>query len=287
MNETPTRAAAVASVTVSTRLAEASAQLTAVPGGKREAEALLAHLLGWTRTHLIAHSDHTLSAAQLTAFSALLARRAAGEPFAYLTGQREFWSLSLQVSPAVLIPRPETELVVERALALRDNAPAQVADLGTGSGAIALACAVERPAWRITATDASAEALAIAMANAGVIGCRNVQFLRGSWYQPLQGRQFDLILSNPPYVAADDPALSAHGLPFEPRSALVSGHDGLDDLRCIIADARAHLLPGGTLVLEHGAGQGPTVARLLVEAGFTHVRCHADLAGLPRVTEAL
>jgi release factor glutamine methyltransferase len=282
MNEAGSRSTA----SVRAALRAATLTLGALPAARREAEALLAHVMGWSRAQLIARDEQLLDAAQLAALRALAMRRAAGEPFAYLTGQREFWSLPFAVSPAVLIPRPETELLVERALALRANLPVDVVDLGTGSGAIALACASERPAWRITATDASAEALAIAAANARVIGSGQVRFLHGCWYQPLAGLRFDLILSNPPYIAAGDPALGANGLPHEPRTALVAGADGLDALRAISAGAPAHLRPGGALLLEHGAGQGPAVARLLVEAGFTHVRCHPDLAGLPRLTEA-
>jgi release factor glutamine methyltransferase len=280
-------AASQSGTTVRRELRAAADHLATLPGARREAAALLAHVLGCTPTQFVAHDDESLSAAQATSFRALVARRAAGEPFAYLTGRREFWSLSLMVSPSVLIPRPETELLVEHALALLANHPARVADLGTGSGAIALACAVERPTWDITATDVSSEALTLAAANARMQGCGQIRFVQGSWYQPLQGQRFDLILSNPPYIAAADPALHEHGLPYEPQTALVSGRDGLDALRELIAGAPAHLLPGGALLLEHGAEQCPAVARLLVEAGFGHVRCHPDLAGLPRVTTAM
>jgi len=285
-------AAATGATTLDAALRAGAARLAALPelargdSARREAELLLAHVIGCTRANLLAHADATLNPERGAAFGTLIARRAAGEPFAYLTGQRDFWSLTLRVTPAVLVPRPETELVVERALALRDAGPADVVDLGTGSGAIAIACAVERPAWRIVATDASPDALAVAGANARAAGCRNLRCIHGSWYQPLAGARFDLILGNPPYVESGDPALATHGLPFEPQSALASGRDGLDALRAIIADAPAHLRPGGWIVLEHGATQGPAVAKLLEEAGLTHVRCHTDLAGLPRVTEA-
>jgi release factor glutamine methyltransferase len=273
--------------TIREALRAATLRLAALPDARREAETVLAHALSCTRAQLFARDDERIADATHAAYRALIERRAAGEPFAYLSGRREFWSLSLAVGPDVLIPRPETELLVERALALRENAPAEIADLGTGSGAIAIACAIERPAWRITATDVSAAALAVARQNARSANRMNIRFVPGSWYRALAGQRFDLILSNPPYIAVGDPALAEHGLRFEPQLALVSGIDGLDALRQIIGGAPAHLRPGGMLIVEHGAAQGTQVAKLLVEAGLTHVRCHPDLAGLPRVTEAM
>jgi release factor glutamine methyltransferase len=249
-----------------------------------DAEVLLAHALGRDRGYLLAHADAPVSSDVAQRFTALIERRADGEPVAYLTWRREFWSLDFATGPEVLVPRPETELVVERALALCPGAVADVADLGTGSGAIALACAHERPEWRLVATDLSAAALACAEGNARRLRIDNVQFLQGRWCEPLGARRFDLVLSNPPYVAAGDPALRA--LRFEPRSALESGPQGLDDLRVIITTASPHVKPGGALVLEHGSDQGRQVAEMLVAAGFAHVVCHADLAGRPRVTEA-
>lgn len=249
-----------------------------------DAEVLLAHALGRDRSHLLAHADTPVSSDVARRFTALIERRADGEPVAYLTGRREFWSLDFAVGSEVLVPRPETELVVERALALCPAGAADIADLGTGSGAIALACAHERPGWRLVATDLSAVALACAQGNARRLHIDNVQFLAGSWCEPLGARRFDLILSNPPYVAAGDPALRA--LRFEPCSALESGLHGLDALRTIISTAPPHLKPSGALVLEHGADQAGLVAEMLVAAGFAHVVCHADLAGRPRVTEA-
>jgi release factor glutamine methyltransferase len=249
-----------------------------------DAEVLLAYALRRPRSYLLSHDASRIDAATGAQYRALLARRAEGEPLAYLTGQREFWSLPLTVTPDVLIPRPETELAVERCLALRDASPAAVADLGTGSGAIALALAVERPRWRIAATDAVGTALQIARANAQRLGARNVDFFEGDWFQALPERQFELIVSNPPYVAAHDPALGA--LRYEPAVALSPGVTGLEALATIIMQAPAHLLTGGWLVLEHGAGQAADVAGLLVGAGFTRVRCHTDLAGRDRVSEA-
>jgi len=249
-----------------------------------EAQLLLACALQRPRSYLLAHDADAVDAAAHAHFESLLLRRAAGEPLAYLTGEREFWSLPLRVSPQVLIPRPETELAVERCLALAPSAPAPAADLGTGSGAIALALAHERPQWHIVATDRSAEALQLARANAQRLAATNLEFLQGDWFAPLEQRRFDLIVSNPPYVAADDPALAA--LRFEPAAALVGGSDGLDALRLIIHGAPAHLSAGGWLVLEHAATQASAVAAALVDAGFTRVRCHRDLAGHERVTEA-
>jgi release factor glutamine methyltransferase len=251
-----------------------------------EAQLLLAHVLGASRAQLHSHPETTADAAQAERYRRLLGRRAAGEPLAYLTGRREFWSLDLAVTPAVLIPRPETELLVERALALGPPGDARAADLGTGSGAIALALARERPRWRIVATDVSAAALAVARANAAALGASGIEFLAGSWFAPLAGARFDLLVSNPPYVAADDPALGDPALAFEPPLALTPpGGDALAALRLLAQGAPAHLLPGGWLLLEHGASQGPQVRAELVAAGFAHVRSHRDLAGHERMTE--
>lgn len=250
-----------------------------------EAELLLAHVLSRPRSHLLAHAEALLAPESAARYDSLLARAAAGEPLAYLTEQREFWSLTLTVSPAVLIPRPETELAVERCLALlADAAPAAcVCDLGTGAGAIALALAAERPTWRITATDLSAAALEVARANARRLGFVHIEFLLGDWLAPVAGRAFELIVSNPPYIARHDPALDA--LRHEPLGALTSGATGMESLRRLIQDARAHLRQGGWLVLEHGAQQREAVAAALVEAGYARVRCHRDLAGHDRISE--
>ena len=248
-----------------------------------DAELLLAHVLAVARVHLRSHTEAPVGAAQVQRYRELIARRAAGEPLAYLTGRREFWTLALMVSPAVLIPRPETELLVERGLELVTQAEARVADLGTGSGALALALAHERPRWRVLATDVSEAALALAHANAAALGLTRVEFVAGSWLAPLAGARFDLLVSNPPYVAADDPALAA--LRFEPQQALTPGTDALACLRLLARGAAAHLLPGGWLLLEHGATQGAALRDELVAAGFAHVRSHRDLAGHERMTE--
>jgi release factor glutamine methyltransferase len=249
-----------------------------------EARLLLAHLLGRGAAWLYAHGDAVVDAAVETGFMALVDRRAAGEPVAYLTGRRGFWTLDLAVGPATLIPRADTECLVEAALArLPQGAAVEVADLGTGSGPIALAIASERPRARVTATDRSAPALAIARANAVALGLANVAFVSGDWFAPLAGRRFALVASNPPYIAEDDPHLALGDLRHEPRSALASGADGLDDLRRIVAAAPAHLEPGGWLLLEHGHDQGPAVRGLLAEAGFDAVETIVDLEGRDRV----
>jgi release factor glutamine methyltransferase len=272
-------------VTVQALIRRGWARLAASSESSRlDAEVLLAHALRQPRSYLLAHDDERLDEPTIARYLALLARCAQGEPLAYLTGEREFWSLPLTVTPDVLVPRPETELAVERCLALRDASPAEVADLGTGSGAVALALAVERPRWRILATDRAAAALRVAVGNASRLGVGNVDFAEGDWFAPLLGRRFDLIVSNPPYVAAGDPALQA--LRHEPAAALTPGPSGMEALRHIVLQAPGHLLPGGWLVLEHGAGQADDVAASLVDAGFARVRCHTDLAGRDRVTEA-
>ena len=251
-----------------------------------DAELLLAHVLGVDRAAVKAHPENPVDAARAGAYLRALERRAAGEPVAYIVGYREFWSLRIGVDPAVLVPRPETELLVERALTLRGADEAHVADLGTGSGAIALALAHERPAWRIVGTDASGAALAVARANARTLGLERVEFLEGSWFAPLAGRTFDLLVSNPPYVAPGDPVLADAPLRFEPRVALTpESPDPLSCLRTIAAQAPDHLVAGGWLLLEHGATQAADVAALLVARGFAHVRSHTDLAGRERMTE--
>lgn len=257
-------------------------------GDAVEAEWLLAHALGQSRAWLYAHADDDLATADEARFDTLLARRLAGEPVAYLTGWRGFWQFDLQVTPDTLIPRPETELLVELALArLPMGTPAQrIADLGTGSGAIALALAHERRHAHVVATDASDAALGVARGNAKTLGLHGIDFRQGDWLQPLAGGRFDLIASNPPYIAADDPHLVQGDLRHEPAAALASGGDGLDAIRRIVRDAPAHLIPGGWLLLEHGWDQGASVRGLLVEAGFIDIATHQDLESRDRVTLA-
>ena len=252
-----------------------------------EAEILLSQVLDKPRTHLLAWPEKTVSARHQRCFVELLERRLQGEPLAYITGYREFWSLRLRVTRDTLIPRPETERLVERALQLipRDAA-LQIADLGTGSGAIAAAVASERPRCRILATDSSRAALAVAAENFQRLGFGNISCAAGVWCAALPaGTAFDLILSNPPYVAQQDPHLLGCGLPWEPPGALQSGVDGLDDLGRIIRQAHHHLRAGGWLLLEHGLLQGARVRALLREAGYLDIRTHRDLGGRERVTE--
>jgi release factor glutamine methyltransferase len=252
---------------------------------RRDAEILLAAAWDRSRTALLAQSGEPVPGDVAARFAAACARRAAGEPVAYLLGRREFWSLEFEVSPAVLVPRPETELVVERVLARVEADQARIADLGTGSGAIAVALAHERPRWAVLGTDRSREALDIARRNGARLAAGRVEWLAGDWYEPLASRRFDAIVSNPPYIAGDDPALEADGLRHEPRDALTPGGDGRGALVTLINGAPAHLDPGGWLFLEHGATQGPGLRDALVARGFTHVTSHRDLAGCERVTE--
>jgi release factor glutamine methyltransferase len=253
-----------------------------------EARILLAHLLGCERAWVVAHAGDALSQEQARAFDALAQRRRDGEPVAYLTGRREFFGLDLEVTPEVLIPRPETETLVELALA---QMPAEHAlralDLGTGSGAIALALAHERPRARLVATDVSAPALAVARANAQRLGLSNVEFLRSDWYASIPAAAdpapFNLIASNPPYIAAGDAHLKEGDVRFEPAAALTPGGDGLGAIRAIVAGARARLVPGGWLFVEHGYDQAGPVRELLVAADAMELVAARDLAGVPRV----
>ena len=269
--------------TVANALREGAARL---PGdeARREAELLLAHALDRPRSWFYAHAGDVLDGGQVQAYDALLRRRAEGEPVAQITGMRGFWSLELAVTRDTLIPRPETELLVELALdRLPADAMAQVLDLGTGTGAIALAIASERPLADVTAVDASQAALDVARANAADAGLP-LRLLHGDWYAPVAGEVYRMIVSNPPYIADDDPHLAQGDLRFEPRSALASGADGLDALRVIIAGAPAHLLPGGWLLVEHGQEQGAAVRSLLQASGFARVETARDLERRDRVS---
>jgi len=249
-----------------------------------DAEVLLAHVIGRNRAWLRAFGERELGAAEAARFEALVARRAAGEPVAHLTGRREFWSLELEVTPATLIPRPDTELLVEAALArLPDTPGLRVADLGTGSGAVALALAAERPGWRLLATDRSTAALAVARRNAGRLGLVNVAFRAGDWCAALDGEPVDAILSNPPYIPAADPHLGRGDLAHEPRAALTPGPGGLEAIERIARESRAHLRPGGWLLIEHGYDQGKSAVAVLEAAGYTAVEDLEDTAGNPRV----
>ena len=249
-----------------------------------DAEILLAHVLGCSRAALATRPEQQLTRVQLQVLAALAERRLAGEPVAYLTGRREFWSLDLEVTPAVLVPRPETELLVELALqGLRSVVGPELLDLGTGSGAIALAIASERPDASVTAVDASVAALALAGRNATRLGIANIRFLHGSWYEPLEARRFHAIVANPPYVADEDPDLAA--LAYEPREALAAGPRGLDALAVVCAGAKLHLHDRGALIVEHSAAQGSAVRALCTGGGLSCVKTHRDLAGLERATQ--
>jgi release factor glutamine methyltransferase len=254
-------------------------------GERVDAELLLLHVLQQPRSWLFTHADDDLDMDVQTAYAALVERRAAGEPVAYIIGRQGFWSLDLEVSPATLIPRPETELLVELALQRLPSAAAcNVADLGTGSGAIALAIARERPRARVIATDASSAALAVAQRNAQRHAIGNVAFVHGDWLAPLAGQHFDLIVSNPPYIEAADPHLAQGDLRYEPAGALASGDDGLDDIRRIVRDARTHLHSDGWLLFEHGWNQGDAARALLVAAGYAQVMTIRDLEQRDRVS---
>jgi release factor glutamine methyltransferase len=270
-------------------LAAASHQLAAALGlenreARLEARVLAAHAWQVDHAWLIAHDTDALIAQQAATFDALLARRLAGEPVAYLTGRREFFGRPFVVTPDVLIPRPETELLIELALArVAPDQPAALLDLGTGSGCIAVTLALERPRARVTAVDRSAAALAVARHNAELLDA-DVEFLTSDWFEALAGRRFDLIVGNPPYIPAADPHLVRGDVRFEPRSALAAGPEGLDDLRHLIAAARAHLGPGGTLLLEHGYDQAQAISALLSAHGYVRAQTWTDLAGIPRAS---
>jgi release factor glutamine methyltransferase len=252
-----------------------------------EGQVLLGFVLGRDRSWLVAHRDDALTPAQMEAFFALAKRRRNGEPVAYLTGVREFWGLSLAVTPDVLIPRPETETLVERALACMPPArEVRVLDLGTGSGAIALALAHERPRARVVGSDVSAAALAVARANAARLDLARVTFVQADWYAGVPDGAFDVIVSNPPYVAGGDPHLTEGDLRFEPATALTPGGTGLAALATIIEGAPARLVPGGSVLVEHGYDQADAVRVMLLEAGLVDPFAARDLAGIWRAAGA-
>ncbi|MAM21301.1 MAG: protein-(glutamine-N5) methyltransferase, release factor-specific [Acidiferrobacteraceae bacterium] len=257
----------------------------ASPSPALDAELLLAEALVVTRINLYTQPELSLDNDARARLEDNLRRRLTGEPIAYITGRKEFWSLDLKVTPATLVPRPETELLVAIALELlHDHQAVNVADLGTGSGAIALALAHERSCASIKATDISSDALAIAQHNATALGITNVQFNRGAWFEPLAGQCFDMITANPPYVAIEDADLDTIQTRHEPPLALFAGTDGLSALRIIIAEAPTHIRPDGYLILEHGHLQGQAVRDLLCHSGFHSIVTRNDLADLPRVS---
>lgn len=270
------------------RIDEALAKATALLGGfsespRLDAELLLTQALDVPRSYLFTYPEDTLDIAAAERFFSAVRRREEGEPMAYIHGEKEFWSMTLMVSPDTLVPRPETETLVQEALAVipRDR-PCDVLDLGTGSGAIALAIASERPNAQVVATDISNAALAIAIENARQHDLIDILFLQGDWTEPVRDHLFEVIVSNPPYVQSTDPALSK--LKHEPLSALAAGEDGLAAIRLLAIQCKTIAKPGGTLLIEHGADQQKSVAAILKNAGWTDIRCIKDLAGLPRVT---
>jgi len=267
-------------MTLASSLAAAQAAI-----GRIEARVLLRTVLRQTDAYLLAHGDDELTAAQQQQMAALVARRVAGEPVAYITGQREFYGREFKVTPAVLIPRPETELLVELALKrLPAAAPCSVLDLGAGSGCIGISIAAERAQAQVMLVDASAAALDIVRTNAAQWAPANTTVLHSDWYSAIDDDHYDLMVSNPPYVADDDVHLQQGDLRFEPRAALAAGADGLRDLRYIIAQAPQHLRTGGWLLLEHGFDQAEACVRLLAAAGLLETFSASDLAGIPRVS---
>lgn len=271
--------------TVGELLRRGEAGLQGGDSPRLDAEVLLAGARRCSRAALFRDRDEAPGAAVADVFLRWVAERARGVPVAYLLGRREFWSLGLEVTPATLIPRPETELLVERVLELMPfGASTRVADLGTGSGAIAIAIASERPSAAVVATDRCEAALAVAVRNAARLGVRNVTFRRGDWFEPLAGGSVDVIVSNPPYVVAGDPRLEEGDLRFEPPSALVGGRTGLEAIRLLVRNGYSHLTPGGCLALEHGQDQGAAVRGLFIGAGYGGVVTYRDLAGRERAT---
>ncbi len=251
-----------------------------------DARLLLEHVTGCTHADLLARPETPVIGPAYEQFAEWVVRRAAGQPLAYLVGEAEFRGRVFQVSPAVLIPRPETEVLIELALdRMRALAAPKVVDLGTGSGIVAVSLALECPQASIATVDLSQEAIAVARNNAGRLGAK-VDFFQGDWFVPLAGQRFDLVVSNPPYVAAGDPHLALNGLPHEPQMALTDGADGLDCIRRIVADAPLHLNSGGWLLVEHGYDQGEACRNLLTAAGFKSASTFPDLAGIDRVSGA-
>ncbi len=262
-----------------TSLAEVS------PTPRLDLELLLCHTLKKPRSFLFSHPEYQLTETEQQQFNALLEKRKAGHPIAYLTGSREFWDLELLVEPSTLIPRPDTETLVEQALALCDHKPRKVLDLGTGTGAIALALANERPGWAVYGCDRVPEAVTLATRNAAHNRLERVTFLESHWFDALPDQTFDLIVSNPPYIVEDDPHLTQGDVRFEPASALTSGPDGLDDIRHIAHHAPEHLSDDGWLLVEHGYDQGEQVREIFTGNSFIDVSTVKDLAGHDRITQ--
>ncbi len=272
--------------TIKQALEKATLALKPHEEARIDAEVLLCHVLQASRAFLYAHGDDKLSPVLDAQFDALIKARQTGQPVAYLTGTKEFWSLHFSVNTSTLIPRPETELLVETTLQLAPKETTDLLELGTGSGAISIALAHSRPHWRLTATDISDLALQTARANADQLSLTHIEFLNSDWFEDLPLKHFDIIVSNPPYIEDNDPHLNQGDLRFEPKNALASGPDGLNALRRIIFDATRFLKPQGFLLLEHGYQQAEAVKTLLQAQQFQNIMCHLDLQGHPRVTSA-
>ena len=267
-------------MTIQSALAHGKACLVDDPEAVRAAEILLQHILAVPRSYLYAHTEQALSDEQSSSYQAMIQQRLQGMPIAYLIGHRSFWTLDLKVNSDTLIPRPETELLVEQILAATDSKRAySVLDLGTGSGAIAIALASERPHWQITACDQSKAALQIAQQNAQQFQITTIQFIHSDWFQAFSEQQFDIIVANPPYLTSSDPHLYQGDLRFEPLSALASGKDGLDDLRIIIQNSCNHLNEHGLLIVEHGYDQGIAVLELFTQSAFRNIQSAKDWQG--------
>lgn len=267
-------------------LQQAITALAAGESPRRDAEILLGHVTGKARTYILAFDETELTASQMATLAELLARRANGEPVAHLVGTREFWSLPLFVSPVTLIPRPDTECLVEQALARLPQSPCHILDLGTGTGAVALALASERPDCQLTAVDFIADAVALAQRNADNLGICNIRILQSDWFSALDGQRFAVIVSNPPYIDEQDEHLAQGDVRFEPKTALVAAENGLADLAHIIRLGRQHLLPGGYMLLEHGWKQGEAVRELFRTAGYQYAETCRDYGDNDRLTLA-
>jgi len=265
-------------------LRQAASELSASESPKRDAEILLEFVTGKARTYLLAFGETQLSAEQEAQLATLLARRKTGEPVAHLVGEREFWSLPLYVSPATLLPRPDTECLVEQALSRLPAQACRILDLGTGTGAIALALASERPDCEVTAVDVMPDAVALAQRNVARLGFPNVTVLQSSWFSALDNRTFGMIVSNPPYIDEHDPHLTQGDVRFEPLTALVAANEGLADIVHIVTTSRQHLLPGGWLLVEHGWTQGDAVRDVFIAAGYRAVETCRDYGGNDRLT---
>ncbi len=274
------------SLTIAGALALAREMLIDGESPSTDAKVLLAHVLGQSQTYLFTWSDRTLTDEQREQFVKLIDQRQTGHPVAHLIGYRDFWTLRLQVNPSTLIPRPETELLVEKALELLPDNALAICDLGTGTGAVALAVASERPNLRVTGIDKIEDAVKLAQANAINNNISNAEFLQSHWFSALAGQQFDMLVTNPPYVEEHSEFLQQGDVRFEPRSALTAGEDGLDDIRFIITEARDYLKPGGWLLIEHGFEQGAAIRELFQFSGYTDAETFRDLAGLDRITVA-